>query len=109
MVRRLKGRADALDGNPKPLIARVVAAVMRSSRVVPGGKNCLVQALAANLLLGRRGVPSTVRIGVAKDCHGTFRAHAWAEADGETVIGGAVDVEFTPLPPLGESPGARTQ
>lgn len=108
LVRRLKGRAHALDCNPKPVIARVVAAVMRCSRAVPGGKNCLVQALAADLLLSRRGVTSAVRIGVAKDGHGAFRAHAWAEAGGETVIGGAADLEFTPLPPLGGSRGART-
>jgi Transglutaminase-like superfamily len=74
----------------------VVWAVSRVSRAIPGA-TCLTQALAAQLLLSRRGLPSRLRIGVARGSGPALRAHAWLESDGVIVIGGSGVEAYTPL------------
>lgn len=74
----------------------VAWAVHRVSRAVPGA-TCLTQALAAQLLLSRRGYPSRLRIGVAHAPGDGLRAHAWLESDGLVVLGGSGFEAFTPL------------
>lgn len=65
----------------------VLWSVRQAARLVPGA-TCLTQAIAAQSLLGRRGEPSTVRIGVRRDVRGGFHAHAWLLQHGRTVLGG---------------------
>jgi hypothetical protein len=74
----------------------VVWAVRSVSRVVPGA-TCLTQALAAQVLLSRRGCMSRVRIGVARGPAGGLLAHAWLESDGVVVLGGPHVESYTPL------------
>jgi hypothetical protein len=74
----------------------VVWAVGRASRAIPGA-TCLTQALAAQLLLSRRGLPSRLRIGVTRAHGGGLRAHAWLESGGVVVIGGPGVEAYTPL------------
>jgi len=72
-----------------------------AQRVVPGA-TCLPQALAAEALLKRGGLPADLRIGVMKGASGKLLAHAWVESDGRIVVGdlpGGVDV-YTRLPTL---------
>jgi transglutaminase superfamily protein len=66
---------------------RVAWAVETASRCPPR-TTCLVQALAAQLLLAREGCPSRLHFGVSRTLEGVFRAHAWLESDGRIVIGG---------------------
>ena len=68
----------------------VAWAVSAGSRYTPS-TSCLVQALAAQMLLNRRGYLSQLRIGVAKGDAGQFQAHAWVESDGRIIIGGNKD------------------
>jgi len=85
---------------PPSMPARVVAArVDRVARFVPGA-TCLVRSLAARLLLGWTGHESRLRIGVARPGQAGLQAHAWVECEGVTVIGAAVDADFTPFPDL---------
>lgn len=65
--------------------ARLVGVAARYELYRP---SCLSQALAAWWLLARRGVVTSVRIGVQKDRRG-FSAHAWVERDGMIIMGGA--------------------
>jgi len=82
-------------------LKRVVWAVSVLGSRMPG--SCLVQALAAQLMLGRRGLSATLRIGVGLDAQGAFIAHAWLESKGEIIIGGSQSrTHFSPLPPLTE-------
>ena len=76
---------------------RVAWAVEMASWRMPGAKSCLTQALAAQVLLGRRGYPTLLHIGVAKGEQGRFRAHAWLESKGKVVIGGLEQEPFTLL------------
>ena len=48
-----------------PAVQSVAWAVTHAARLVPGA-SCLTQALAAKQLLGNRGIPSRLRIGVAR-------------------------------------------
>jgi hypothetical protein len=86
-------------------IDNVIWAVVMASRYVPRA-TCLTQALAARVLLVRRGYPTCLRIGVARSETGQFQAHAWVEYAGSVVIGGAdAPMRFTPLPPLERESG----
>ena len=64
--------------------------------------SCLSQALATQVMLGRRGRSATLRIGVANE-EGAVKAHAWLETEGKIIIGGSQSRNrFSPLPPLTE-------
>jgi hypothetical protein len=78
-------RADAKAVRPSP--DRIAWATATMSRVVPGGGNCLVRALATGIMLKRYAYSSELKIGVMKPVGGRFEAHAWLESDGIVVIG----------------------
>jgi hypothetical protein len=58
---------------------------------------CLPRALTLRWMLGRRGIPAQLRIGIQKNSTGMY-AHAWVEMEGESV-GEPEDVaeRFKPL------------
>jgi len=81
-------------------IERVAWALGAAGRRLPGGTNCLAQALAGQALLRRSGRRAVLRIGVARQASGEFAAHAWVDCGGQIVVGGAERADFTALPPL---------
>jgi len=91
-------REPKLAGTRRPP-EKVGWAVHVAGRYVPGGRNCLVQALTAQFLLTRWGHPASLHIGVAtvKDDTGRFHAHAWVESRGKIVTGGGGLSEYTEL------------
>jgi Transglutaminase-like superfamily len=94
-----RGHAEAKGGD-QASINQVARAVTVASRYVPAA-TCLTQALAAQILLSRRGHPASLRIGVGRSEAGEFQAHAWVECQGKIVIGGAQALSrYTPFPPL---------
>lgn len=102
-LRRLVVRAAAtrrrhVETSSADRIARIVEV---ASRHTPGVKTCLTQALAAQVLLARRGYPALLRIGVVKDERERFQAHAWVESNGKTIIGGYELDRYTTLATLG--------
>src|SRR2546425_4123534 len=76
---------------------RIAWAVAAAGRRIPGGSNCLVQALAAAVLLGRHGYSSRLRLGVARAPDGRLEAHAWVERDGKLLLGGPRVERYAPL------------
>jgi hypothetical protein len=68
------------------LADRVARAVTRASRVIPGA-TCLPQALAAQVLLERHGLPTRLHIGVVRDGRQAVQGHAWVESGGKIVMG----------------------
>ena len=70
--------------HPLPEGRRLGAAVVRTLRLLPTDSRCLMRSLVLTQLLARRGVPSTVVIGVRKDDE--FAAHAWVEYDGAALL-----------------------
>jgi hypothetical protein len=76
-----------------------------AGRAVLRRNPCLPRALAALILLRRRGVPAELRIGVARDEGGALKAHAWVESEGAVVAGGDVPLaEYERLPSLPTGP-----
>ena len=99
---RMIQRVCAYFGRPSGRVSaagtrEIVWAVRLASRYVPRA-TCLVQALAAQILLGRHGHAGQVHIGVALDEKRGFRAHAWVESQGEILIGGSEELDgYTPM------------
>lgn len=77
------------------IAAGVGRALRRAESRLPWKSTCLVQALAGRFMLMRRGVASTLVLGVARQ-NGSIQAHAWLVCDG-AVCGGAESGRFQPI------------
>ncbi len=101
----LKAARRVVVGNPRrlrpaapPPAERIVWAVEAAGRALPGARNCLIQALAAQAMLLRAGYPCDLRIGVARDGAPQMAAHAWLVAgDGSVLIGDFEPGRYRPL------------
>ncbi|MBA3474634.1 MAG: lasso peptide biosynthesis B2 protein [Rubrobacter sp.] len=80
-------------------VDRLVWAVGVASQYVPRA-TCLTQALATQVLLGRHGHPSRLRVGVARGEEGRLEAHAWVENRGKVIVGGGELSRYTLLPDM---------
>jgi hypothetical protein len=75
-------------------------AIAQAQRIIPRA-TCLPQALAAEALLTRGGLPADLQIGVMKTPSGTLTAHAWVESGGRIVVGDLPELAaYTRLPSL---------
>ena len=72
-------------------------AVTRAARHVPFEAVCLPQAMAARIMLARRGVRSVLHFGAAKGKEKPLDAHAWLDAAGVEVTGYPVAHEFAEI------------
>ena len=79
---------------------RIAWAVRTASRYVPKA-TCLVQALAAQVLLRREGYPASFCLGIVRSKEGNVQAHAWVESEGKVIIGGSEVEMYTRLLALG--------
>ena len=67
---------------------RVVSRIIEvAARNLPWECKCLAQALAARAMLHRRGIPSTLYLGVGKDEQAQLIAHAWLRCGDEILTG----------------------
>lgn len=71
-------------------------AVDAASRRLPWPSNCLVQALAAALLLRCHSISATLSLGVTRDNAARISAHAWLSC-GEVIVTGGHSGEFEEL------------
>jgi Transglutaminase-like superfamily len=71
-------------------------AILATARRVPWRAFCFQQALAAQLMLRRRGIPSVLYYGAAQDRSGLF-AHVWLRHGEVDVIGCATAHRFAIL------------
>jgi hypothetical protein len=87
-LRKPSGPSRELD---RLVIRQIAWAVGTASRRIPGA-TCLTQGMATQVLLGRLGQDSELRLGVARSKqNGQIEAHAWVEAQGRVVKGAAID------------------
>jgi len=68
-------------------VQKVAWAVTVAGRWIVPDRPCLTQALAARIILRRRGVDTILRIGVKKEDR-QLAAHAWLEKGGRVIVGG---------------------
>jgi transglutaminase superfamily protein len=73
-------------------VARIRWAVGAAARHLPWRPVCLPQAITAQWMLRRRGIPSTLYLG-ADPAHG-YDAHAWVRAGATIVAGGPREARF---------------
>lgn len=89
------GRHDAAT------VLAVREAVTGAARNVPWNAVCLPQAMAAKVMLARRGQGSALHLGAARAEGGDLAAHAWLVAGGEIVVGEAGVAGMAPLARFG--------
>jgi hypothetical protein len=79
-------RAVAIDSPPPSRSGRLrlARAVARVLSLLPADSRCLVRSLVLLRVLARRGVASTLVIGVRPGSE--FAAHAWVECAGDSLI-----------------------
>lgn len=81
-------------------VARQISeAVIRASKNVPYKAVCIQQAVAAKIMLARRGIPSVMHFGVGRteDEHEKMRAHAWLATANVEVTGYPLDEGLTEI------------
>lgn len=88
---------QALPAEAGNIIREVGWAVRAAAPKTPWKSACLAQALAGRWMLGRRGLDSSIRLGVAKDADGNLQAHAWLCAGDTILTGGAQARRFKPI------------
>jgi hypothetical protein len=71
------------------LTRAVGVAVTIAARNVPWNAVCLPQAMAAKIMLARRGCGSALHLGLGFGSDGKMIAHAWLVAGGRIVVGTA--------------------
>ena len=78
-------KAAAGEREPPEVAARIGYAVSRAMPRLPADSRCLAQSLVLSNLLARRGLSSTLIIGVTSG-EEKFGAHAWVEFDGHPLL-----------------------
>ena len=86
----------ALTGDQARLVDQIAFSIPLAARRVPWRADCLIQALAGEHWLRRRGIASQIVIGVKNDGPAPLDAHAWLEAGDRIVIGGEI-AAYIPL------------
>lgn len=80
----------ALNRRQGELVERVAYAIPRVAARLPWRADCLVQALAARRWLARKGISTTVKLGVLRDKQVDFEAHAWLMSGDRVITGGDI-------------------
>jgi hypothetical protein len=94
-VRAAQAKAGS-DGDAR-IAAEISWAVTRAARHIPFKAVCLPQAMAARIMLKRRGVCSVMHFGARKGHDKPLDAHAWLDAAGVEVTGYPVAEMFAEI------------
>jgi hypothetical protein len=89
------GRSDAITEHAA-IAGEIGWAVTTAARHMPFRAVCLPQAMAARMMLKRRGVPSVIHFGAAKGAD-ALDTHAWLDAAGIEVTGFPVGGQFAEI------------
>lgn len=99
-LRRVFDAAKRLRSNSKVATSRIAWAIGAAAQVLPR-RTCLHDALAADVMLCRRGYPSALRLGVRKGQADDVQleAHAWVES-GDAIVSGQLATlnDYRPFP-----------
>ena len=104
LVAEMDVSRDAVVQAPLEPSARATAlavgwAVRTAASFTPWESTCLVQVLAAQRLLQKRGIAGVFYIGArntgARDVGSGFRAHAWLKCNGEFITGESGHQKYT--------------
>jgi hypothetical protein len=94
--RRLPRKIDDPE-KQRRLIAQARWAVLACAGRVPWRAVCFQKGLTLQLMLRRRGIPSTLHYGVAQSEGEGLRAHVWVGVGDRTILGGEEAPQFSCL------------
>lgn len=86
----------------RSLPLRVSRAILRARRYTPWKSNCLPQAMTAKSMLQKRGLRSTLYLGLMLEASGEVTAHAWLRC-GDVYVTGGRGARFTVVGTFAES------
>ncbi|ABQ25557.1 lasso peptide biosynthesis B2 protein [Geotalea uraniireducens] len=98
--------ASVLDPHGREVPLAVSRAIVRAAWRLPWDCKCLAQAMTGKAMLKRRGVPSTLYLGVAKDKE-QLAAHAWLRCGDIILTGGQGKERFTVVSSFGDDIRSR--
>jgi hypothetical protein len=90
-----RGESPEVNRREHQLCARVGWAVRTASRRTPWETKCFAEAIAGKAMLKRRGVDSTLYLGLRKDDGCELQAHAWLHCGARVITGGHASGGFT--------------
>ena len=96
------GQETPWDMELPPAVMEVRRIVRAVSRRMPWTCNCMVRALTMKKMLARRGISSTLYMGVAMDKNGQMEAHAWLRCGNQYISGKTEMNRFTVTGTYGE-------
>lgn len=91
------------------LAMAVALAINRASRYVPWEAKCLVQAMAGKKMLKRRGIETTLYLGLARKTDLALQAHAWLRCGDKIILGECGLKSFTVVATFGKSSRGRNK
>ena len=101
LAARLSAKGDASPEEPNPeYLERISFAVQAAANNVPWRSDCFPQAIAARMLLKRRGHESTIHLGVEKTSPDAIAGHAWVTCGDVVIVGGENLDRYTEMLPL---------
>ena len=74
---------------------RVAWAIQSMRHHTPWESNCLAQGIAGQQMIRRRGVESTLYIGIDNNVPRSFETHAWLRCGRKTLTGAGLQDQFT--------------
>jgi len=92
-----------LDEKERDTALKIGQAIVRASVYTLWESACLVQSLAAQKMLHKRGIPGVVYLGAAKDdeSEAKMKIHAWTQCGDTVITGGRGHEMFTVLSVFG--------
>jgi hypothetical protein len=94
--------AAVLDPHGREMALAISRALGQAARNLPWECKCLVQAMAGKAMLWRRGLPSTLYLGLAKDEKKQLCAHAWLRCGNIILTGRQGNDRFTVVSAFGD-------
>lgn len=101
--KHLHESANEIDEVTRRQAQQIGWAVRTISAHTPWTSNCLPQAMAAKRMLQRRGISSTLYIGMGKNEKDGFAGHAWLRCGSVDLTGGSQKDQFTVLSTFAET------
>lgn len=95
-ARAARSRHGLTDNEAAESCARIAFVIRRAALRLPWRADCLVQALAGQTMLLRRGIATSIAVGTARQADGSFEAHAWLLYGPEVILGGDIS-RYEPL------------
>ena len=90
--RHMAESPQTTESEHKEIAERISWVVQTASRHMPWECKCLTQAIACKSMLKRRGLRTTLYLGVAKGDEENLKAHAWLRT-GDLIVTGARDID----------------